>query len=75
MCVFTIFQAFIRVLRQVRNFVVISGTKESLRDEGRSVLTVETLLNKDVFVLLMLHSDTHDDTIPFFCSLMDIINA
>ena len=34
------FQAFIRVLRRVRNFVVISGTKESLRDGERSVLTV-----------------------------------
>ena len=39
MSVFTILQAFIRVLRQVRNFVVISGIKESLRDDGRSVLT------------------------------------
>ena len=34
------FQAFICVLRRVRNFVVISGTKESLRDGERSVLTV-----------------------------------
>ena len=42
MSTFTILQAFIRVLRRVRNFVVISGTKESLRDEGPSVLTDNT---------------------------------
>ena len=43
MSIVTILQAFIRVLRRVRNFVVISGTKESLRDEELSVLTVKLL--------------------------------
>ena len=43
--IFTILQAFIRVLRRVRNFVVISGTKESLRDGERSGLTVHLMVS------------------------------
>ena len=39
---FTNLQAFIRVLLRLRNFVVISGTNESLRDQRPSVLTAHT---------------------------------
>ena len=53
MSVFTILQAFIRVLRRVRNFVVISGTKESLRDDGRSVLTEFTGKNPETHKRLL----------------------
>ena len=42
------FQTFIRVLRRVRNFVVISGTKESLRDGERSGLTVHMVVDVSV---------------------------
>ena len=62
MSVFTILQAFIRVLRRVRNFVVISGTKESLRDDGCSVLTAKMQVH---FLLKTGHDHTNDWHFPF----------